>query len=47
MGFSKDFCKHNDSNWDWTFQYSLQHLLKEPLEIVYPLVSRVKHIGLW
>lgn len=40
-------CTHDEMNWDWTIQYSFQHIMESPVKIIFPNVGRVKHIGLW
>ncbi|RMZ97683.1 alpha-1-6-mannosyl-glyco 2-beta-N-acetylglucosaminyltransferase [Brachionus plicatilis] len=42
---SNAFCTYDDYNWDWTLQYISQSCFKLPLVAIYPVSSRVIHMG--
>ncbi|CAF0703818.1 unnamed protein product [Brachionus calyciflorus] len=42
---SNAFCTYDDYNWDWTLQHLSQTCFKLPLVAIFPVSSRVIHIG--
>jgi alpha-1,6-mannosyl-glycoprotein beta-1,2-N-acetylglucosaminyltransferase len=42
---SNAFCTYDDYNWDWTLQQISQTCFNLPLVAIYPVFSRVIHIG--
>ena len=44
---SKNFCRYDDYNWDWSFNYAINKCFKYTFSSVHTLTSRIMHMGAW